>query len=192
MTGSWVWHDSFICATRMIHVCNMIHKPLAVFLRHVCVCHDSFMCATWLTHVCDMNGSYLRHDSISRRGIVLTGRVSHWSYSCFICVCVTWGIHMRGMTVCVTWGIHMCYMTHSYLLHDSFIFVTWLIHICYMTHSYVLHDSFIFVTWLIHVWLIHICYMTHSYLLHDSFLPHSYVPTWLDLTRFELICVYQD
>jgi len=73
----------------------------------------------------------------------------------------------------------MSAMTHTYVLHDSFICVTgdrthlervtdpyiwvpWLIHVWKMTHSYVWHDSFIFVTWLIHT-----CDMTMSYLGHE-------------------------
>jgi len=33
----------------------------------------------------------------------------------------------------VAWLIHMCYMTHSYVCHDSFMRVPWLIHTCAMS-----------------------------------------------------------
>jgi len=45
MTHSYVWHDSFICVTWLIHTCDMTHS---------CVWHDSFICVTRLSHICDM------------------------------------------------------------------------------------------------------------------------------------------
>jgi len=44
-TDSYVWHDSFIRATRLIYVWSMTHS---------CVCHDSFICATWLIRMFDV------------------------------------------------------------------------------------------------------------------------------------------
>jgi len=151
MTHSYVWHDSFICVTWLIHMCDMTHSY---------VWHDAFICVTWLIHMRGMTHSYVWHDSF---------------------ICVTWLIHMCGMThsyvwhdsfICVTWLIHMCDMTHSYVWHDSFICVpnascqkyiahvwhAWfvcvsrLIHMCDMTHSYAWHDSFICGTWLIYLY----------------------------------------
>jgi len=107
-------------------------------------------------------------------------------------------------SVCVTWLIHMCGVTHSYVWHDSFICVTWLINMCHMTHSHVWHNSFICVTWLIHMcdmipshvwhdpftcmtWPIHMCDMAHSFVWHDSLL----LPPW-EISRFHLrasVCV---
>jgi len=37
-----VWHDSFICVTWLIHMCDM--TPSYVW-------HDSFICVTWLLHI---------------------------------------------------------------------------------------------------------------------------------------------
>jgi len=128
MTHLYVWHDSFICVTWLIHVCDMTHSY---------VWRDSFICvlvlsAIWIlefgdlmcvrmcvmsNHMCDMTHSYVSHDSF----------------------------------ICVTWLIHVCDMTRSYVWHDSFICVTWLIHVCDMTHSCVWHDSFVCVTWLIYM-----------------------------------------
>jgi len=49
MTHSYVWHDSFICVTWLIHMCDMTHSY---------VWHDSFICVThsyvWLIHVCQV------------------------------------------------------------------------------------------------------------------------------------------
>jgi len=123
MTHSYVWHDSFIFATWLIHMCDMTHSY---------VWHDSFICEIWLIHMCDMTHLYVWHDSF---------------------ICVTWLIHTCDMThsyvrhdsfIHVTWLIHTCDMTHSYVRHDSFIrermkdsvrySKTWLIHICGMAH----------------------------------------------------------
>ena len=114
MTHSHVWHDSFICATWLIHMCDMTHSH---------VWHDSFTCGTWLIHVCDMIHSRVRHDSF---------------------ICVTWLVHVCDMTrsrvrhdsfKCMTWLIHMFDMIHSHVRHDSFICGTWLIHMCDMTQE---------------------------------------------------------
>jgi len=67
-THSYVWHDSFICATWLIHMCDLTHSY---------VWHDSFICVTWLIHMCDMTHSYVRHDSF---------------------ICVTWLIHICDVT----------------------------------------------------------------------------------------------
>jgi len=99
MNRSYVWHDSFICVTWLIHICDMTRSY---------VWHDSFMCALWYTAsslscVCDMTRSCVWHDAF---------------------VCVTWLVHTCAMTrsyvchdsfICVTWLIHLCDMTRSYV-----------------------------------------------------------------------------
>jgi len=98
-----VWHDSFICVTWLIHMCDM---------THLYVWHDPFIRVTWLVHMCDMTHSYVWHDSFIR---------------------VTWLIHMCDMTDSlthshvwhdtfrrVTWLIHTCDVTNSCVWHDSF------------------------------------------------------------------------
>jgi len=97
-------HDSFICVTCLIHMCDMTHSY---------VWHDSFMCATWPIRTCDMTHSYVWHDSFT---------------------CVTWPIHTcdanhpfvcHDSSIRATWPIHVCDMTHSCVWHDSFMCVTW-------------------------------------------------------------------
>jgi len=143
MTHSCVWHDSFICVTRLIYVCDMTHSYLW---------HDSFVNVTWLIHMCDMAHSCVRHGSF---------------------ICATWLIHMCDMThscqmsdmahskrqtdthgsiLRATWLIDMRVMTHSHEWHDSFIWVIWLIPRdtpMHMAVFYAWHDSSICVTWLI-------------------------------------------
>ena len=61
MTSSYVWHDSFIRVTWLIHVCYMTHS----YVWHDSfIWHASFICVTWLIHKCDKPHSYLWHESI--------------------------------------------------------------------------------------------------------------------------------
>jgi len=120
VTLAYVWHDSFICVTWLIHTCDMTRSY---------VWHDSFIYVTWLIHMCDMTHSYVWHDSF---------------------ICVTWLIHMCNMThsyvlhdsfICVPRLIYACDMTHLYVWHDSFICVTWLIHIRHSSYSSVTYKG---------------------------------------------------
>ena len=176
-THKYVWHNSFICVTWLIHMWDTTRMWMARPID-MCSCgyfsHQaeplSHMRVTWLACTRGRTHSYVWYDSF---------------------ICVTWLIHTCHMAhICVTangwqqctyvtWLIYMCDTTHSYVWHDSFIRVTWLIHTCDMTHSYVWHDSFIRVTWLIHT-----CDMTHSYVWHDS---HALV-AWLMYDSW--ICVF--
>jgi len=54
MTYSHVWHDSFICVTWLLQMCDA--TPSYEW-------HDSFICVTWLLHMCDATRSYVWHDS---------------------------------------------------------------------------------------------------------------------------------
>jgi len=83
-----LWHDSFICVSRLEHICDRTHScewhvsdmivqyicnlgRAAEAKQHIRMCdmtysrlwHDSFMCVTWLMHVCDMTHSCVWHDS---------------------------------------------------------------------------------------------------------------------------------
>jgi len=91
----------------------------------------------------------------------------HVNMCVYIYVCVydvswyvTWLTHIVACVsfVCVIWLI---YMSHSFVVHDSFIC---LIRLCDMTDLYV---SFVCVTWLIH--------MSHSFAWHDSFISVTHI-----------------
>jgi len=60
ITHSYVWHDSFICATWLIHMCDMTHSCVS-WLMHMCDLthsHDLFIYVTWLIHMLDMTYSH--------------------------------------------------------------------------------------------------------------------------------------
>ena len=110
------WHDSFICVTWVIHMCDMTHSHSW---------HVSFMCVTGLMYTCVTTYSHV------------------WRFSFF---CVTKRILTCDMSdaymwhdsfMCVAWLFHVCDMTPSCVWHDSFMCVTWCLHVCDMTHSYV-------------------------------------------------------
>jgi len=54
---SCVWHESSICVTWLMHMCNILHAHER---------NDSFICVTWRIHMCDMTHSYVWHDSCTR------------------------------------------------------------------------------------------------------------------------------
>ena len=60
MTRAYVWHDLFICVTRLIHVRNMTHFYYTWDTTHSCVTW-LIRCATWLNHMCEMTGSHVWH-----------------------------------------------------------------------------------------------------------------------------------
>jgi len=153
ITPTYVWHDSYISVTWLIHRCDTTCSYVCG-MTHTCVWHDSCIHVTYLLHMCDMTHTHVWHDSYT---------------------CVTWLIHMYDMTftyvwrdsyMCVTWLIHMCDMNHTYVWHDFCICVTWLTCVCDKTHSHIRHDSFIYVIWLIYTWD-----SNHTHVWHDSFIP---------------------
>jgi len=54
MTHSYMWHDTFIYVTWLIHICDMTHS----YVRHA-----SFTCKIWPVYMWDMTRSNERHDS---------------------------------------------------------------------------------------------------------------------------------
>jgi len=87
-----VEHDSFMCWTPLIHICEtwLIRTVAAAawvpvyHLEHdsvICVTflqsmgHDSFMCKTWLIHMRDMTDSYRRCSFSSAYGVATVSRI---------------------------------------------------------------------------------------------------------------------
>jgi len=94
-----------------LHICDMMHSYVWVWIISHSFIYDAFICVTWLIHMCYMTHSYVWHDAFTML----------W--------CVS-----QSFT-CVTWHIHVCDMTPSHVWHDIFIRATWLIHACGMIHS---------------------------------------------------------
>jgi len=115
-----VWHDSFICVTWLIHMCDMTHSY---------VVHDSFICNDEINlhHTCDMTHSYMWHDAF----ISETRPMSMWD---------------RTHLYAGTWLVHLYVARHSFFCDDE----TNLHHTPDMSHLYVGHDSFICGIWHTH------------------------------------------
>jgi len=88
VTHSYMWRDSFVCGTSLIHICVVTHS-------YFCVWRFGLFCDTWLIHMCDVTHLDVWRDSS---------------------VCVTWLIRIwaRDVFVRVTWLIYTCVVTHSY------------------------------------------------------------------------------
>jgi len=178
---TYVWQDSSIHVTWLIHICDRTHPY---------VWHDSFIHETWLIHMCDMTHSYMKYD---------------------LFICVTWLIHTWNMTYSYVWHdsfileiwlIHMCDMTHSYMKYDLFICVTSLMHMfergLRVTCNLFICD--INVTWLIHTcdMTSHMCVVTRYYVLcvtcdvwhvTCSYLWRMWCGSFIYVTRLVSLCV---
>jgi len=161
----YMWHDSFIHVTWLIHTCDMTHSYMW---------HDSFIRVTWLTHVCDMPHSTAATDMANpillwRIHVCVMSRIwvsqrlhiwmSHNRIG-FASMCASSRIHdarYNDASICASRLTHMVW-------HDSF-------HSCnghgepcsIMTHPCVRHDPL--------VW----CDMTHFTAAADDVHPISSV-----------------
>jgi len=122
MSHSYVWHDSFICVTWLIHMCDMTHSY---------VWHAPFVSATWLIY------KYVTWLIILNRRVtaLVSRRVPLTWHASF--VCATWLIH-----TCATWLLDVCVMW-LILLNRR---VTALVLRCVLlvAHSCVWHALFVF------------------------------------------------
>jgi len=98
-----VWHDSLVCVTLLVPICNMTHSYSR---RHSALQRSLCVCDTWLTSICDNTRSYLWHNSV----------VLERSRSC----CVL----RKSLYVCVTWLARICDMTRSYVWQNSLLSVS--------------------------------------------------------------------
>ena len=138
---SYVRQDWFICATWLIHTCDVTRWYVQ---------RDSLICATSLI--------YLRRDSFILRCCCVSTML-HARLERFVKVCasslirITRLIHMRDVTHCYrvakTRGMP-CIHSWRCVRHRSVMFATRCIHTCDTTHLYVRHDSFIRATRLIY------------------------------------------
>jgi len=171
MTHLHAWHDSFICVTWLIYLCDETHlqvwhdslslfASLSLSLFHAW--YDSLICVTRLTYMCE----------IERERERVTEREYMWDM-------------MRDMT-------------HLYVWRDSFTRVTWLTYMCdmtHMTHRWVLkwfrymrdttrNNSRICVTWLTdeswndsHICVTRLTWLEITHVMRD--MTHRWVLEWL-------------
>jgi len=145
-----VWHDSFICVTWLIHICDMTRWYMW---------HDSLIYMTWLIHISVIWLVYSRMASKSN----ISTKEWQWDASVYTLrhdsfIRAISRIHMSDMTRLYQDGRQeqhtqerermMQRDASACMWHDSFIRATWLIRMCDVTHSYVRHDSFLM--WPIH------------------------------------------
>ena len=147
-TRSYMWHDSFVKVTWLIHICDMTHPYMW---------YNSFIYVTrlvyqWLIHIDNCNT--LQHTATHCNTLQHTATHCNTSQDSYI----------NYSFIYVTRLVHICDMTHSYRW-DSFMYVIWLVQICDMIHWYMWHDSFISATWLAYM-----CDMTASSIRHTIFL----------------------
>jgi len=126
-----VWHDSWMCVTWLMNVCDMTHE---------CVWHDSWMCVTWLMNVCDMSHECVWRDSltcVTWLALSFIRDVTRYVYG--------WLVHHRchpadlKFKLCCWKCVHNS-SVHSNTRYDAWMCVTWLIDLNHW------HDS---LTWLI-------------------------------------------
>jgi len=137
-----VWHDSFMCATWLIHMCDItpshIQVTYALATREDCydmtsyVWHDSFMCTTWLIHTSDKTQSYIHviYTLATREGCYDVEKQSTFLL-CGIWYSDKWYIHsrktrrlLRHDVICVTWLIHVYDVTYFYEWHNTLIYTS--------------------------------------------------------------------
>ena len=136
-TRSYLWHNSFIYVTRLIHMGDTsIHVSDTT---HSYVWHDSVTCVTWLIHICDMTHSYVRHDASkgtrtneswhTYKGVMAHVRMSHgtrtkesWHTYKGVMAHVQMSHGTRTKESCLTWLIHRgrcaCYTEMHAHIHE--------------------------------------------------------------------------
>jgi len=111
---SYVWHDSFISATWLIHLCDMTHSY---------VWHDSFICVTWLFE-----------QATYRRGLC-----RYFSVWCHLSICVP-----SPLYICVAWPrdyitrthIFRCTKVYLYIYMYIYTYTYWYIYMYMYTRKY--------------------------------------------------------
>jgi len=168
MPHSYVWHDSFICVTWLIHMCDMTHSY---------VWHDSFICVTWTEYMYYITQLYMWCEPCFSWVVLLSEGVLAISLWCHPFILVTWRIDVWDMTQIYIWHVFLqsycCSqaLSRCWLWCDSFMYATRLLQ---------MRD----VTWLLHYvkWLKYLCDITHSCMRAFRAFVMSHMYIW-DMTQ---------
>jgi len=163
MTRFYVWHDSFICVTWLICMCDMAHSH---------VWHDSFirgMSNIYMSHVTQVNES--RHMYGWVMSHIWICHVTYVIELCHIYEWVVWHIWITyGDTeLACDWGVmsnvdgschaHKWVMSHVETSHFS--------NGCVMSHMWMSHVTHFNELCLIYEWV-----MSHIWMRHVTFMDH--------------------
>jgi len=161
----YVWQDSFIYVTWLIHMNALTHSiQVQIFIQmcifdylgdglgrivgtcdmtHSYVCHDSLVCVRWLLHV-KYGYSYM-HFGLFGRWVVLLVRVTSLIYlfdmtHSYVChdlsICVCGNAFISSTDIQTYIPDYLGGRSYCRCVwHDSFKCVTWLTHVCVVTHS---------------------------------------------------------
>jgi len=172
MTHSYVWHDSFICVSWLIHMCDMT-RPYAWC--------DAFICNASFTCVAD---SFICVTNIS------------WDVLCVSFICVTQCMLQQNAAgsslvyMCDVWHDSFMYVTQCTLQQRLLVACMLLVRdsfMCAVTHSSAWHDSLRYVMCLIHMCdTMHVaaacCWFVTSLYVHD---------VWHDTSIYVTQCALQ-
>ena len=138
MTHSYVWHDSFICVTWLIHMCDMTHSY---------VWHNSFICCDTLWYA--SAAALLMSHIITHATYECTTHISHYMYDLYAAVeaCRTvrwaeWHIQTWVVVMSHIWMSHVTFMNESchtcewVMSHINVLLGSWM---CYSDHHTVRH-----------------------------------------------------
>jgi len=134
MRHLYVWHDSFICVTWLIHV------------------RDN---ATSRVMLCERTHAYVLHNSLRSMTCFLQYVWHDW----FMCA-VTDLYEWHDLFTCVTLLFRTCGITRLYAWHDSVICVMWPVTYWYVWHAWFICVTWhhLYLLYFTHVW-----HMLHSY-----------------------------
>jgi len=190
LTHIYVWRDSYICVTWLIHMWDVTHTYVG---------RDSY-----IFEMCLYPWESAAQSHIFICDIFLC------IYNCFFfphrCINVHYISHIY-MSLYITY-LYVRHVTDAFACHDTILRETWLFHMWDMPYLYVGRDSYICGTWLVHMWDVTVslrqstawpgkftrapCH-SHMYVMTQSYARIRLIHLW-DMTclRVGYVCVVID
>jgi len=122
---SRVWHDSFICVTWLIHMCDMTHS----YVRQ-----EFFTCVTWL-----ITSSLMSHSPAQKKTKQRTPKFKEINYitgvfGILFHFSLYWAMTPNQQVVCVREGVYACIHIRIHIYIPTYIYVYTYIY----PHTYIL------------------------------------------------------